>query len=288
MAFAFLPTAVASAKGETIMFSEGHSGADSLANLLIALVIFFSVEFLFMITLKEALVDTDRATKYGKYCAATLGYYGKTDIIGGGFIDRDLIGVPRLSLETVEDLKCWERFHLFIFDFGMYLCGFHIKAFEFVLAISFSALVCVFSMTLIQFDVQVWNILLSILGFVSGIATLVIFLNVCKFRERITVSSLIGLRRAQREKIDLIHKLRRSLEVGTAKDEGGNKRRIQDLEDLCKEIELLIEEIKSHAPLKIFKVIKVDYINIAKMGIGITTCAFTFGLRMSLESMKIL
>ena len=62
----------------------------------------------------------------------------------------------------------------------------------------------------------------------------------------------------------------------------------QMLSDVNEHINILCEEIVYHAPVKIFGVLKVNHVNIAKMGIVITSCLFTFGMRMSLESMGIL
>ena len=174
-----------------------------------------------------------------------------------------------------------------------------------------AACIVVFSMTLIEFDIKEWNVLLGVLGFVSGTTCLTVFLYMSRFYERMTEHVLMGLKSNVRANTVKIHKLMKTRDhkQGGEEEEGKEKegkeegkeekdkerakekekeKTIRSLRIANEAIELFCVEIKFNEPSKVFGILKITYPNIAKMGLIIMTSLFTFLLRMSLETMNIM
>ena len=176
-------------------------------------------------------------------------------------------------------------------------------------------------MTLIEFDIKEWNVLLGVLGFVSGTTCLTVFLYMSRFYERMTEHVLMGLKSNVRANTVKIHKLMKTRDhkQGGEEEEGKEKegkekegeekegkeegkeekdkerakekekeKTIRSLRIANEAIELFCVEIKFNEPSKVFGILKITYPNIAKMGLIIMTSLFTFLLRMSLETMNIM
>ena len=266
LASSALPTIFRSVKGMPCIGSASYGTWDSAATVILFLDFFLGVEFTFLVPVGDALSELNTTHLLSSYVC---------DLIDPS-PDPDLnVKQPfELRLDNAADVECFEMIVMFCTAFHDLCASMHVAAFECLGVISLSSAVLVFLVSLLDFQIKIYAVLIFVLGAILLVPLAIVLSRLCTTHDLLTTTLMRRLLTQHRLNEELINA---DFNVDNEQD------RAQLLSANVR-IKIFVDTIaESRAPVLLLGILPLKHENVNRIVVSISLVLFSTLLRQSLK-----
>jgi hypothetical protein len=275
LGFAFLtiPTVVGKLRGETTMVDSNATQADIVVDILTIIVLLLGVMSVSLLVLASALSELGIVNSWTRFLVGSI-------CEGTGWRHRPNEVLDfHLRLDCPEAVESFEVLYDLVravsYSYGEY----HKKPFGLLMMICVASVVAVFVGSVMELEIDTWNVLLFVMGGGVLIVSMRVFLLIVVMHGRLGATMMKMLRHQRRLNNDAIERLEK-MEAAPQVAEA----RVQVLMAANKKILRLLEVIADvHRPLVLFGAVPLTKENVVKASVAMAAALFTTVLRTSIN-----